>query len=207
MVDGANSRFEALLEDLASRFDLLAESIARFDGHLQALRDEFNAEFSEVGRQVQFLSEQIGQNRSAISQIRADLSSQGVAVSHAVEQAYSGLSTAVSQDFSRELSGMLTVLTQEFRQGLADLDLRLREVAGSDNRAAARRTSRSARTTAQPGEEAAERVLGNLREELKVTNKALSSLNRKFDRFDDKVLIQVKDQDQRLRKLERRARG
>ena len=41
--------------------------------------------------------------------------------------------------------------------------------------------------------------------ELKQTNKALTSLARKFERFDDRITVQTKDQDQRLRKLERRA--
>jgi hypothetical protein len=33
----------------------------------------------------------------------------------------------------------------------------------------------------------------------------LNSLARKFERFDDRITVQTKDQDQRLRKLERRA--
>ena len=41
--------------------------------------------------------------------------------------------------------------------------------------------------------------------ELKLANKALTSLTRKFERFDDRITVQSKDQDQRLRKLERRA--
>ena len=40
--------------------------------------------------------------------------------------------------------------------------------------------------------------------ELKQTNKAVASLVRKFERFDDRLTVQARDQDQRLRKLERR---
>ena len=53
---------------------------------------------------------------------------------------------------------------------------------------------------------AAESLAKQLRAELKQTNKTLANLSKKFDRFDDRVSVQVKDQDQRLRKLERRAR-
>jgi len=36
------------------------------------------------------------------------------------------------------------------------------------------------------------------------TNKALANLARKFDRFDDRITVQTRDQDQRLRKIERK---
>jgi hypothetical protein len=39
---------------------------------------------------------------------------------------------------------------------------------------------------------------------LKQTNKALAGLARKFERFDDRITVQTKDHDQRLRKLEQR---
>ncbi|HEY2662785.1 MAG TPA: hypothetical protein VGI47_00495, partial [Candidatus Binataceae bacterium] len=42
--------------------------------------------------------------------------------------------------------------------------------------------------------------------ELKQTNKTLTALNKKFDRFDDRVSVEVKDHDHRLRKLERSTR-
>ena len=50
-------------------------------------------------------------------------------------------------------------------------------------------------------------ILKKVSAELKQTNKALESLGRKFDRFDDRVTVQTKDQEQRMRKLERRAAG
>jgi len=40
--------------------------------------------------------------------------------------------------------------------------------------------------------------------ELKQTSKALANLAHKFDRFDDRITVQTRDQDQRLRKLERK---
>jgi hypothetical protein len=39
---------------------------------------------------------------------------------------------------------------------------------------------------------------------LKQTSKSLANLARKFDRFDDRITVQTRDQDQRLRKLERK---
>jgi hypothetical protein len=51
----------------------------------------------------------------------------------------------------------------------------------------------------------ADTLVKKLDAELKQTNKTLTSLARKFERFDDRITVQTKDQDQRLRKLERRA--
>jgi hypothetical protein len=43
--------------------------------------------------------------------------------------------------------------------------------------------------------------------ELKRTHKILSDLNRKFGRLDDRVTVQSKDHEQRLKKLERASNG
>ena len=51
----------------------------------------------------------------------------------------------------------------------------------------------------------ADAIIKKLDSELKQTNKTLTSLGRKFERFDDRVTVQTKDQDQRIRKLERGA--
>jgi len=50
----------------------------------------------------------------------------------------------------------------------------------------------------------AEMAAKKLGMELKQTNKALANLARKFDRFDDRITVQTRDQDQRLRKIERK---
>jgi hypothetical protein len=49
-----------------------------------------------------------------------------------------------------------------------------------------------------------EALVKHLDIELKHTNKTLTSLTRKFERFDDRVTVQTKEHDQRLRKLEQR---
>ena len=50
----------------------------------------------------------------------------------------------------------------------------------------------------------AEMAAKKLGAELKQTSKALANLAHKFDRFDDRITVQTRDQDQRLRKLERK---
>jgi len=50
----------------------------------------------------------------------------------------------------------------------------------------------------------AEMAAKKLGAELKQTSKSLANLARKFDRFDDRITVQTRDQDQRLRKLERK---
>ena len=42
------------------------------------------------------------------------------------------------------------------------------------------------------------RVVKKLNAEIKQTNKAVADLARKFERFDDRMTVQSKDQDQRL---------
>jgi hypothetical protein len=47
-------------------------------------------------------------------------------------------------------------------------------------------------------------LVKHLDAELKQTNKVLAGLARKFERFDDRITVQTKDHDQRLRKIEQR---
>jgi hypothetical protein len=49
-----------------------------------------------------------------------------------------------------------------------------------------------------------EALVKKVESELKQTSKALASLTRKFERFDDRITVETRDQEQRLRKLERR---
>jgi hypothetical protein len=50
----------------------------------------------------------------------------------------------------------------------------------------------------------AEALMKKLESGLKLTNKTLTSLTRKFERYDDRATVQVKDQEQRIKKLEQR---
>jgi hypothetical protein len=48
----------------------------------------------------------------------------------------------------------------------------------------------------------AEALVKKIEGELKKATKALIALDKKFDRFDDRITIQTRDQEQRVRKLE-----
>jgi hypothetical protein len=66
-------------------------------------------------------------------------------------------------------------------------------------------TIRELRREVRASAEATAKKLGA---DIKQANKALGTLARKFERFDDRMTVQVRDQEQRLRKLEqRRSRG
>ena len=69
----------ALLEQLGVRFELVLEAVSGFGGRLDALREEIFGQFTEVGRQIRFLSEQIAENRDAIAGVRSDLGAKSCA--------------------------------------------------------------------------------------------------------------------------------
>src|SRR5579859_2739763 len=70
----------AILEQLAARFDLVLEAVTGFCGRLDALREEIVGQFSEVGRQVRFISDRIAENREGIAITRADLGAEMVRI-------------------------------------------------------------------------------------------------------------------------------
>src|SRR5713226_7928588 len=69
----AVNKVGAMLEQLVSRFELVLEGVTGFGVRLDALRDEMVGQFSEVGRQIRFLSDRLAENREAIAATRADL--------------------------------------------------------------------------------------------------------------------------------------
>src|SRR5437899_1320651 len=70
----------AILEQLAARFDLVLEAVTGFGGRLDALREEIVGQFSEVGRQVRFISDRIAENREGVAITRADLGAEMVRI-------------------------------------------------------------------------------------------------------------------------------
>src|SRR6516162_5649076 len=65
VADEADARVGALLEQLGARFELVLEAVTGFGGRIDALRDEMLGQFTEVGRQIRFLSDRIAENRTA----------------------------------------------------------------------------------------------------------------------------------------------
>ncbi len=210
MTDEVEQRIGLTLERLNSRFELVVEVVTGWRGQLETLREEMCGQFAEVGRQIRFLSDQIAENRSGLQSLRAELSAEMVRLGEAL-----GATRVEFRESLAASSGQLRDQIEAVQGGLKQELGGVREQLGGEIQEALS----SARTSSHPevAEEgnqlreeisaAAESLAKQLRAELKHTGKTLANLSKKFDRFDDRVSVQVKDQDQRLRKLERRARG
>lgn len=222
--DGGNAvanRIETLITQLSSRFELVVEVAADFGGRLDQLREEMVSQFAEVGRQIRFLADRIGDNQSGLESMRSELALEMVRLNEALG--------AARIQLKQDLSGI-----QDLRQAVhelsaarpaADLSRGLEEARRKLGEELDKRTTELRReigsrldrlTRAMGGEGSAERkgawsvaedAVGELHSEVKSTNKSLASLIKKFERFDDRLSVQIKDQDQRLRKLERRAKA
>lgn len=219
MGDEAVEKVAVLLEQLSSRFELVVEVAEGFSGKLQALHEEVVSQFSEVGKQIRFLSDQIGENRARLMTVRSDLAAEMVRLNEAlgatrvqIRQDIAGLEelkgaigrvaaspTSLPAEISAEIGRRLEETQRKFSEELERRGAELQRETGK------RAVGASAQTaTAAAG---ADGVGSEVSKEVKAMHKALTSLAKKFDRFDDKISVQVKDQDQRLRKLERQARG
>jgi hypothetical protein len=62
----------------AAGLKLLAEAVAGLARRLEALREELTNQFSEVGKQMRFLSDQIAVNRERLAETRLDLGAEMV---------------------------------------------------------------------------------------------------------------------------------
>jgi phage-related minor tail protein len=186
VADEAVTRIGAILEELSARFELVVEAVTGFGGRVDALRDELFGQFAEVGGQVRFLSEQIAESRRGVAIVREDLGAEIVRIGEALGKA-----------------------RVEFRDGLAALQSADGQAAGTDRDGATLHAQLADTTKVIKREIAssAESSAKKLSTELKQTGKALADLARKFERFDDRITIQTRDQDQRLRKLERKRAG
>jgi hypothetical protein len=228
--DEAIDRVGALLEQLGVRFELVLEAVSGFGGRLDALREEIFGQFTEVGRQIRFLSEQIAENRDAIAGVRSDLGAEIVRLGEtlgatrvdfreqlgALRQALQnemGVRAAQARDqLSEEVSRRAEAVRVQLGQEIDGLRDSLRAEAPRRVPAATRDGVDRAigEATAQLKADvvsSAESVTKKLSAELKHTNKAVADLARKFERFDDRITIQSRDQEQRVRKLERGGGG
>lgn len=205
--DEALARVATMIEELGSRFDIVVEAASGFAGRLDKLRDEVFAQFAEVGGQVRFLSEQIAENRSSLSALRADFGAEmarlGEALGHARVESREQLA-AVETSLRNELAAPGGAAAGMPREEAA------RREAASGRRTAGEGSAREAaaamRELRREIAASAESAVKRLSAEIKVTNRALVTLGRKFERFDDRVTIQIRDQEQRLKKAEARGR-
>lgn len=212
----------AILEQLAARFDLVLEAVTGFGGRIESLREEIVGQFSEVGRQVRYLSDRIAENREGVAITRADLGAEMVRIGenlgatriefreqlastrHELQQQIAAQAEQdrqrLAEDLSRATADARAQLAREFGEAAAALRKEL-----SAARAELGRELPAASAQLRAGISAsADTVIKKLDAELKQANKTLTSLTRKFERFDDRLTVQSKDQDQRIRKLERR---
>ncbi len=188
------SRDGALLEQLGSRFDLVLEAVSGYGGRLDSLREELRGQFTEIGRQIRFLSEQIAINRANLAGVKQDLSAEIGRLGEELGKARIEMTERLTSAEAR-----LRVEIGAARTAIEGEGAALREQIG--------RESAQVAAKVRPASDTGAAIIKKLEAELKRAAKMLAALDKKFDRFDDRVTIQTRDQEQRVRKLERRARG
>jgi hypothetical protein len=196
VADEAVNRIGAILEELGARFDLVVEAVSGFGGRLDTLRDEIFGQFAEVGGQIRFLSEQIAENRRGIVASHNDLGAEMVRLGEALGKArveFRDELAAAEKGLRGEFAARAVEFREEAARAVASTGKQAAESGGDTTKVLKREIAASA--------EIAAKKLGM---ELKQTSKALANLAHKFDRFDDRITVQTRDQDQRLRKLERK---
>ena len=196
MADEAVNRIGAILEELGARFDLVVEAVSGFGGRLDTLRDEIFGQFAEVGGQIRFLSEQIAENRRSIVATHDDLGAEMIRLGEALGKA--------RVEFREELVAAQTGLRGEFAERSQEFREEAARAVASTGKQAADSGTDTTKILKREIAASAEMAAKKLGAELKHTSKSLADLARKFDRFDDRITVQTRDQDQRLRKLERK---
>jgi hypothetical protein len=222
VADEADARMGALLEQLGARFELVLEAVTGFGGRIDALRDEMLGQFTEVGRQIRFLSDRIAENRAASAANRADLGAEMVRLGEMIgatrvefreqfastrtqfEQGVQAATSLARQDVQQEVSAASYELRTQIAREIGALAESTRSEIAAARDQFAREFPAAAAGVREQISSSSETLVKHLDAELKQTSKALASLARKFDRFDDRITIQTKDQEQRLRKLEQR---
>ncbi len=221
MGDEAVEKVAMLLEQLSSRFELVVEVAEGFSGKLQAMHEEMVSQISEVGKQIRFLSDQIGDNRTRLTAVRSDLATEMVRLNEAlgatrvqIREDIAGFAElkgalgrpgagdrALQAEVGKEIGERLSQARRWFAEELDQRIVQLRQEIGHGLAQAAGQAQGDAAAAGAEG------LAAEVLNEVKATHKALTGLAKKFERFDDKMSVQVKDHDQRLRKLERQARG
>lgn len=196
VADEAVNRIGAMLEELGARFDLVVEAVSGFGGRLDTLRDEIFGQFAEVGGQIRFLSEQIAENRRGIVGTRNDLGAEMIRLGEALGKArieFRDELVAAEKGLRGEFAARAVEFRQEAERAVVSSGKQAVDSGGETTKILKREIAASAEMAAK-----------KLGAELKQTSKSLANLARKFDRFDDRITVQTRDQDQRIRKLERK---
>jgi hypothetical protein len=190
VADEALAKIGTMLEELGHRFDLVVEAVSGFGGKVDKLKEEIFGQFAEVGSQIRFLSDQIAENRSGLSSLRADFGAEMVRLGEAIGR------TRV--EFREQFASSEAALRGEIAAHALRAGEAAAEIHPVDGRAMAETMRELKREIAVSAEATAKKLTG----EMAKTNKALANLGHKFERFDDRITVQVKDQDQRLKKVE-----
>lgn len=185
----------ALLEQLGTRFDLVIEAVSGFGGRLDSLREELRGQFTEIGRQIRFISEQIAINRANLAGVKQDLTVEIVRLGEELGR------TRI------EFGERMTSVEERLRQEINAAQEALKAESAAIRERHVRELSTSAAKLKAGLSDSGAAVAKKVESELKRANKALAALDKKFDRFDDRITIQTRDQEERVRKIERRGRG
>jgi hypothetical protein len=195
----------ALMEQLGARFELVVEAVSGWGSRLDSFRDEMRAEVHEVGKQIRFISEQIALNRQGVNNVKADLAAEIIRLGETLGQS--------RVDFREQLAGVESGLRREVTTRGEHTRGAIADEIGSARAALVRETEALRASLAQDLSTnaaklkaglntSAEALIKKIEGELKKATKALAALDKKFDRFDDRITIQSRDQEQRVRKLE-----
>jgi len=207
VADEVVNKLGTMLEELGARFELVVEAVSGFGGRLDALRDEIFGQFAEVGGQIRFLSEQIAENRRNIIVTREDLGAEMIRVGEALGKArveFREELSSATNDLRGQFSASAGTFRDEAVRAAGSIGDRASKQATVSREELGREIAETAKGVKREIAESAELVAKRLQSELKQTNKSLANLVRKFDRFDDRITVQTRDQDQRLKKLEKK---
>ncbi len=200
MADDPVTRIGTMLEELGARFELVVEAVSGFGGRLDALRQELFGQFAEVGGQIRFLSDQIAENRRGIAALRADLGAEMVRLGETLGRTR----VEFREQLSAEATRAIDTTGMRLNSGAAAAQDELRAAVQAIQDELVREMTETAKALKRELANSAEATTKKFSAEITRTNKALQTLAQKFDRFDDRITIQTKDQDQRLKKLERK---
>jgi hypothetical protein len=221
--DESVARMGTLLEQLGARFELVLEAVSGFGGKIDALREEMVGQFTEVGRQIRFLSDRIAEKRDGVRANRADLGAEMIrlgdligttrvefreqlaATRSELSQAAEDSGAKVRASVVEELAQARTDIHEQVTRQVSLISESMQKEIAAAHETLGRELPAAAAGVRSEISSSSGALVTHLDAELKQTNKALANLARKFERFDDRITVQTKEQDQRLRKLERRA--